>query len=423
MAQAFLPPKSSNGQGGANSFFEDAARSLFSVILLRLAQRGATDTRDIARAILSMPDDEMNQLIQQSVASSSIAGDSKAQRQGVMSSISIYLDGIEAVGPGNWSISDFLNRKDDARLFILGSEDTKAMFAPLYRLILTVAFSAIAAKQQVVHDDKYWFFLDEISTLGDIKLDEQLALLRKYGVCVLAGTQNDSQFISSVGKDRAESIINGFNTLLQLRLNESNAMERAAKRLGKLEMETISQNQAVAVVEQRDGAGIVINEQEKWLVMPADIGQLATCNGFLRLAGEYPAARVDYQHWLPKAVGQKSRVDSFREIQDSPPRDPRFVIEKKVLPDGETAFDGVRREVADGKASEAILAKEKAAEAKRQQEMATEANQAPTGNDTQDSPARTDSVTATNSVVSITSARSFKKADELEKQIIPGMEP
>ena len=345
LAQAFLPPKSAAGAVGANSFFEDAARALFSVILLRLTERGAVNTKDMARAILEMPDIEMEHLIQKSVASSAIGGDSKNQRQGVISSISIYLDGIAAVNEGAWSIAEFLDRPDDARLFIFGSDDTKAMFAPLYRLILQVAFSSIAARQEVVHYDRYWFLLDEVHTLGDIKIDEQLATLRKYGVCVLAGTQNDSQFVTSIGKDRAESTMNGFNTLLQLALNDAEAKERAAKRFGKVETETISQNQAVAVVEQRDGAGLVINEQEKWAVMPATFGQLNICTGFLKFAGDYPITRVDYSSWLRPRFGfLPARIASFAPRQDNPPRDERFKISRPTLPSGESAFDGVRRE-------------------------------------------------------------------------------
>lgn len=344
LSQAFLPPKGSPGQAGANSFFEDAARALFGVILLRLTKLGAQNTKDIATAFLNMPEDEMSLLIQNSVASSAIAGDSKGQRQGVISSIAIYLDGIAAVQEGDWSISDFITADDDARLFIVGTEDTKAMFAPLYRLLLQVAFSSIAARQEIVHEDRYWFFLDEVHTLGDIKVDEQLATLRKYGVCVFAGTQNDTQFITSLGKERAETAMNGFNTLLQLRMNEPNAQERAAKRLGKAEMETISQNQAVAVVEQRDGAGLVISEQEKWTVMPSDIGQLETCHGYLKLAGSFPAAKLDYSGWLTKPWWGSRRVDAFAEVQASPQRDPRFLLFRKSQPSGETPFDDVRRQ-------------------------------------------------------------------------------
>ncbi len=364
LSHAFLPPKGTPGQAGANGFFEDAARTLFGVILLRLAKLGAQNTKDIATAFLSMPEEEMSLLIQNSVASSAIAGDSKGQRQGVISSISIYLDGIAAVNEGDWTISDFMAGDDDARLFITGTEDTKAMFAPLYRLILQVAFSSIAARQEIVHEDRYWFFLDEVHTLGDIKVDEQLATLRKFGVCVFAGTQNDTQFVTSLGKERAETAMNGFNTLLQLRMNEPNAQDRAAKRLGKAEMETISQNQAVAVVEQRDGAGLVISEQEKWIVMPSDIGQLEPCQGYLKLAGSLPAAKLDYSSWLtkPRWWGRR-RVDAFSEVQDSPPRDPRFLLFRKSQPVGETPFDDVRRQ--------AEVVRQELAEKKKQEEEQT----------------------------------------------------
>lgn len=361
LAQAFLPPKATGAAAGANSFFEDAARALFSVILLRLAERGATNTQDIAHAFLAMPADEMGLLIRNSVASSSIGGDSKGQRQGVISSISIYLNGIASVDRGNWSISDFLDAPEDSRFFLVGTDDTKAMFAPLYRLILSVAFSAIAARQEVVHEDRYWFWLDEIHTLGDIKIDENLATMRKYGVCVVGGTQNDSQFVSLLGEARAATAMNGFNTLLQLRLNEPEAQKRAAERLSKQETAVISQNQAVAVVEQRDGAGLVINEQEKWLVMPGDIGHLDPCVGYLKLAGDYPVGVVDYRHWLPKRKGKRSRIDRYAETQPSPERDPRFAVQRVALPTGESAFDSVRREAEEAKKEDDAR---KAAEAK-----------------------------------------------------------
>ena len=328
LAQAFLPPKGGVVHG-ASAFFEDAARALFSVMLLRLAKYGAVNTRDIATAIFEMPDSEMEKLIEKSVASSAVGGDSKGQRQGVISSIAIYLNGIKAVQPGNWSIREFLDADDDARFFILGTDDTRAMFSPLYRLLLASSFAMIAAKQEIVHEDRYWFFLDEVHTLGDIKLDEQLATLRKFGVSIVSGIQSESQFWTSMGKDRGETVMNCFNTVLMLRMNEPSMMERAAKRLGKVEMETVSQNQALAVNEGRDGAGVNIQDHEKWLVMPSEIGALDSCSGFLKLVGGYPAAKVDYRHWLPAKRGAKAYVDRFAPIQDSPERDPAFVIERR----------------------------------------------------------------------------------------------
>ena len=325
LAQAFLPQKA-GVSSGPNAFFEDAARALFSVILLRLTERGAMNTSDIAKAFFEMPEAEMDLLIAKSVASSAVGGDSKAQRQGVISSIAIYLNGIASVANGTWSIREFLDRDDDARFFILGTEDTRAMFAPLYRLLLSVSFAVISAKQEIVHKDKYWFFLDEVHTLGDVKLDEQLATLRKFGVCIVSGIQSESQFITSMGKERAETVMNCFNSILMLRVNEPNMMKRAAERLGKLDMQMVSVNQTLAVTEWRDGAGMAKSEQEKWLVMPSEIGTLSNCTGFLKLVGAYPTARVDYQSWLPKRPGMFCYADEFKAIQDSPPRDPKFLI-------------------------------------------------------------------------------------------------
>lgn len=345
LAQAFLPQKG-GVVTGPGAFFEDAARALFSVILLRLTQRGARNTSDIARAFLEMPEEEMSYLVAHSVASSAVGGDSKGQRQGVISSIAIYLNGIASVKDGSWSLRDFIEGPDDSRFFIVGTEDTRAMFAPLYRLLLRVAFDVIAAKQEIVRRDRYWFFLDEIHTLGDIKVDEALATLRKFGVCIVTGVQSDSQFIASMGKERGETVMNCFNTVLALRANEPSMQERMAKRLGRMEMDTVSRNQALAVTEWRDGAGLNKSEHEKWLVMPSEIGTLADCEGLLKLPGNLPAARVNYSGWLPKSERSRARADQFRPIQSLPPRDPEFLIQRAAH---ENALASVHHELKESK--------------------------------------------------------------------------
>ncbi|MCC7005046.1 MAG: type IV secretion system DNA-binding domain-containing protein [Ottowia sp.] len=328
LAQAFLPPKAGVVQG-ASAFFEDAARALFSVALLRLAEHGAQNTSDIAKAIFEMPEDEMEHLIQKSVASSAMGGDSKGQRQGVISSIAIYFNGIATVGDGNWSVRDFIEADDDARFFIVGTDDTCAMFAPLYRLLLNVAFAAVASKQEIVHTDRYWFFIDETDKLGDIKLDERLSQLRKYGVCIVSGIQSESQFVASLGKERAETVMNCFNSILMLRMNAPEMMDKDERRLGKVDMDIVSQNQALAVKEWRDGAGMAKSEQKRELVMASQIGDLAPCTGYLKLVGAYPAAFVDYQHWMPKKPGASCYADAFAAIQELPPRDPKFLLRRK----------------------------------------------------------------------------------------------
>lgn len=360
LAQAFLPVKSGSA-AGPNAFFEDAARALFSVILLRLARLGVMHTADIAKAFLEMPEEEMTQLIAKSVASSAVGGDSKQQRQGVISSIAIYLNGIAAVQPGTWSITDFLKEDSDARLFIVGTDDTKAMFAPLYRLMLSVAFAAIASEQEMIHEDKYWFFLDEVQTLGDIKLDEQLTTQRKYGVCIVSGVQSESQVMDRLGRDRAATVLNAFNTILQLKTGEPDLQERAAGRLGKMEISQVNQNQQLGVSEWRDGSGLNFSERDKFVVHPGSLSELSACQGYIRVAGEFPVAKVDYSDWLrPHWFIFPSVVSDFAEKQPNPKRDPSFIIRlpEELVATGcaPITLDGVRetlqQEVAEQKAVE-----------------------------------------------------------------------
>lgn len=347
LANSFLPPNDNHGSG-ANKFFEDAARALFSVILLRLAQRGVTFTADIASAFLEMPEEEMALLIQKSVASSAVGGDSKTQRQGVISSIAIYLNGIAAVNRGKWSISKFLNDGTDSRLFILGTDDTQAMFAPLYRLMLSIAFDLIAAKQQVVHSDKYWFFLDELPKLGEIRIDERLATLRKYGVCIAAGIQAESQLSTIIGEARTQTVLNVFNNYLQLRVNDADIAKKAAVRLGSMEVNQVNHNQQLGISSWRDGSGLSYSERDKTIVHPSDLMSLGICKGYIKVAGEFPRAAVNYDSWRNREwFGLcRPRMDSFSAVQENPARDPSFVI-RKDLPEGvfDTELAGVRADL------------------------------------------------------------------------------
>lgn len=355
LSHAFLPPKAGVVHG-ASAFFEDAARALFSVMTLRLRQRGAVYTRTIAEAILSMPEDELDLLIKESVASSAVGGDSKGQRQGVISSIAIYLDGIAAVQDGGWTLREFFAADDDARFFIVSTDDTKAMFAPLYRLLLAISFGIVAAKREVVHYDRYWYFLDEVHVLGDIKLDETQATHRKYGVCVATGIQADTQYITSIGHERAKTLMNCFNTSVMLRANEPEMRERMARRLGRMDMEVVSNGNAIAVTDWRDGGQLNQGQQEKWLVMPDKIGKLKNCMAYVQVPGEYPATLVDYRHWLPKWYRPWARVNRFRARQEDPPRDPRFRI---VVAEGQDALASVRVEAEEKRAEADRTAKAK----------------------------------------------------------------
>jgi len=228
----------------------------------------------------------------------------------------------------------------------LQTDDTKAMFAPLFRLLLSVAFSAIQSKQEIVHEDRYWFMLDEVHQLGDIRIDEALATLRKFGVCIATGLQSDKQVVEKIGESRAAVVMNCFNTVFLLRANEDKMQETSAKRISRMEETVVNRNQALAVTEWRDGAGLNQNDKENWVVMPSEFGYLENCVGYIKTAGDLPGAKVDFRHWLPAWYRWRPRVHRWQPRNKLPQRDPLFLIDAIEADD---PFESVRQEAEQAK--------------------------------------------------------------------------
>ena len=352
ISHSFLPEKPTVG-GGDGGFFEKAARVLFSTILERLAILGATNTSDIAKAFLEMTEEEMNRILEKSIASSAVGGDSKGQRQGVISSVAIFLKGLQAIGEGNWAINDWLESDGDARIFIVNTADTKDMFVPVYRMFINMIFKCIDAKAVESHKDKYWFFFDEIHQLGDIKIDSQLETTRKWGCRIVGGIQAKSQMDSNLGRDRAYTVMNCFNSLVILNTSDPTMAKDAAERIGRKEVRTTSQSQALAVEDWRDGAGLNTQEKEKLVVLTGHIIDLPSMMGFIKYKG-FPATKIDFSDWKRSGIFSIPYVQTFLVVNEIPLRDPKHLIDKSSGPKStEEVFEQIRNNSSSDPVSDA----------------------------------------------------------------------
>jgi hypothetical protein len=200
-----------------------------------------------------------------------------------------------------------------------------------------------------------------------------------------------------LGRDRAATVLNAFNTILQLKTGEPDLQERAAGRLGKMEISQVNQNQQLGVSEWRDGSGLNFSERDKFVVHPGSLSGLSACQGYIRVAGDFPVAKVDYSDWLkPYWFIFPSVVSDFAEKQPNPKRDPSFIIrlpeELVVTRRAPVTLEGVRetlqQEVAeqkavemDGKANEAEVVPAAKAETDKPGPVEAQLNQADTDSD------------------------------------------
>lgn len=324
LATGAIPEKQS--QAGNGDFFDHAARSLLSALILSLAKRGVTDSSELGRAFFNATDEELAEHVKGTTAADLVTGDAKAMSQGIKASAGIYLNGILAIEPGTWTIRDFLNQSE-GNIYILGDD---VELSPVKRMFVMAIASAITKAGVKTHEPKYMFLLDEYQLLGDVKVDRMLAALAKFGVAVVVGMQSESQLISVMGEARASATLGLFGNYLQLKINSEDAQKRAQGRFGMQLQEVISTSQQLSVTEARDSIGISKAQTERPVVMGTEFGMLAPLTGYLKLTGEsraYPAAKIDYQNWLEKDRQGISYVDCLQEVVvERPEADPRFQI-------------------------------------------------------------------------------------------------
>jgi len=142
-------------------------------------------------------------------------------------------------------------------------------------------------------DRRIWFILDELSTLNKIpSLELGLTRLRKYGGCFLSGIQNIQQLNAVYGHEVAKTMLDTYNTKIFFRSTERQTCEWIAAYLGRKEETTTSENISYGAHAMRDGVSLNQQKSLEQLVLAEEIMELAVNECFLKIPGNYPAAKV-----------------------------------------------------------------------------------------------------------------------------------
>jgi len=327
LAQAAIP---ATANAGANAFFDDAARSLLSALIISLAKRGVTDSSELARAFFSATHEELVEFVKGTNAAFLVSDNAKGMTDSIKASAGIYLNGILSIEPGTWTLRDFL-AQPEGNLYILGDDSE---LSPVKRMLVMALTATISKAGIKTHEPKYLFLLDEYQLLGDCKVDKMLSALAKFGVAVVVGMQSETQLINVMGESRAAATLGLFGNYLQLKINGKDAQDKASGRFGMQLQEVISTSQQLSVTEARDSIGISKSQQDKPIIMGTEFGMLAPLTGYLKLSGDtrtYPAAKVDYMSWLKKDADGHSFADELQfSVAELPEADSRFDIVRQV---------------------------------------------------------------------------------------------
>lgn len=289
-ASALIPSSSKN-----EPFFDNAARIVAEELFRKLAEQGNATNKAIYDAAARVSLEELFEILRGTSGANLIDPAADKMAMSVRSTFLNAINGFRYLHDRGepFSIRSWLeDDKSDAWLFVTTRKDQHEAIKPLITLWLDIAIRGVM-NLSPVREPRFWLVIDELPTLQKIEaLQTAVAETRKYGLCGVFGIQSVSQMREIYGKDGAQTLMGMCQTWLVLRVADSETGQYLSDTLGQTEIHEKDESLSFGAESARDGTNLAARRAQKQIVLPSEIQHLPDREGFLRLPGAYPVARV-----------------------------------------------------------------------------------------------------------------------------------
>ena len=226
-----------------------------------------------------------------------------------------------------FSIRDWiLNDEGSSSLFISSEGRKHAALTPLISAWLNTATKELLGLKPN-QNRRIWFILDEIDSLQVLPfLSSAEAEGRKFGGSFLLGYHGASQLRTTYGYDGATKLSNLASTRLFLRQPEEADASYASKNIGDAEVEEVNESISYGANTMRDGISVSKQKKREPLVLPIEIQTADDLTGYLRVKGDFPAAKVkipyvDYpiihEEFIPRVLDEDPLRQKIEKLVDT----------------------------------------------------------------------------------------------------------
>lgn len=174
----------------------------------------------------------------------------------------VFCDPIWAIKPhpgqAEFSVLEFLNelkgsKKKKRWLFIRNSQSNADLYNKIYSAFFSLVFSKIVSFEEEQEWPRIQFVMDEWASLQKIESTKNLLNEgRKFGVFLVAMSQNPKQIVEKYGEEGASVLMSGFGSKLFFKQADEKSAEAASKLIGQAE---VFQDQYGVNVNERQMAG------------------------------------------------------------------------------------------------------------------------------------------------------------------------
>ncbi len=259
-------------------FFPNAARDLFSGIMLHFHRMGGVKNNAVLRSFLDQtPSAEIRAILQQhqdlKAMTSYISDDRSPQTQGVISELQQHLREI-FIGnfriEGSLSIRQAIRAKQGRMVFVEYDLGIGGMLTPIYQLMLDMAIKDALSRKK--SDGNVWFIIDEFRLIPNLHhIDDGINFGRSMGAKFIIGVQNIEQVFHAYGEAQAHSILSGLLTTIAFRVNDAATRKFIQELLGKNRKKEVfmSSVSSRGIVEQIREANVA----EDWDIANMRVGE------------------------------------------------------------------------------------------------------------------------------------------------------
>lgn len=226
-------------------FFPNAARDIFMCVMLHFLRychdtgnlrflnnaslidfinsRKASDLREMLDSYTDMK-----------AMVSYIYSDDSPQTQGVLSELqqevrSIFVDNFAK--KGTLGLRKLVHEKKGRKIFIEYDLSYGEMLTPIYSLMFDMAIKEALGRAR--SEGNVYFLTDEFRLLPNLQhIDDAVNFGRSLGIKFMIGIQNVEQIYENYGQQRADSIMSGFLTSINFRVNDPKSRQYIKERFG-----------------------------------------------------------------------------------------------------------------------------------------------------------------------------------------------
>lgn len=302
LAAAFLPAKQED------DFWINSARTLFVTTAQRLKERGEASIRSFLSKSIITPLERVISFYEGSQAAAFMNSEGEKMSISIRATLAANVKCLEWLKETQepFSIRQWIEDESNKGgwLFLASVPEMREAMKPLL-----TAWTSIATKSLMSlpcsNERRLWFIIDELPALKKLPdFHTMLAEARKYGGCVVVGTQDMSLLDDVYGYNLVKSFANLCSTKVVFRVAGADVAERVSKWLGSQEVSESIENISYGAHQMRDGVSLNDHRREKAAINADKLMKLPDLHGYLKLPGNYPVAQVQFKYHQLRAVAE-----------------------------------------------------------------------------------------------------------------------